>query len=155
MAKRPTKPGDPDQGVMLRQKDAQRVFNVVHWYENSNRPRNPSKLPRAPGGGGGGLRLCQFSGGWTNEPGALGDENLKLVTLYQKDSTSTSANAWIPEEDGVVLAINLMSYVPTPKGGPSSLWGVVTKVAGGSFSFSSSSGSGTYDTLWLLIAAQC
>lgn len=154
--KKPARPGDPSAPVLISAKDAQRLANVVHAYETSRRTPNPSVLPRAPGGGGGGtIRLCQFTGAWTNEPGNTGHENLKLVTLYRKDETSASANAWVPEQAPPVLAINLMSYVPSPRGGPSSLWGAVTKIASGSFTFSSSSGNGTYDTLWLLIAAQC
>lgn len=138
MAKRPTKPGDPDQGVMLRQKDAQRVFNVVHWYENNNRPRNPSKLPRAPGGGGSGIRIGQFAGAWPKEPGTSGTDNVKSVNLYERNASSASPNSWVPSGQ-TVSAVNLFAYVPTPRGGPTSMWCAVTQVSG----------------TWVLVAAEC
>lgn len=153
--KKPTQPGDMGVPVSFTKTDAQRIANVVHAYETSKRVPNPSKLPRAPGGGGSVLRLCQFTGQWPNEPGQTGSENVKVVTLYTKSPTSASPNAWIPEEDGEVVAINLLAYVPTPRGGPASMWGVVTKIASGNFTYGSTAANGSTDTLWLLVAAQC
>jgi hypothetical protein len=147
--KKDQKVNDPNQGVMFKAKDAQRMANVVHWFESTPRPRNPSKLPRAPGGGGGGIRLCQFTGDWTNEPGQSGLDNVKLVTLYKRNPASTAPNAWIPEEGSPAVALNLMSYIPTPRGGPISMWGAVTPVG------TITGNDGNSYTLWLLISAQC
>jgi hypothetical protein len=158
MAKsRTTKPNDAEQGVLLRQKDAQRVFNVVHWYENTSRPRRPSKLPRAPGGGGGSsIRLGQFTDTWANEPGQSGDANLKKVTLYMQDAQNAAGpNDWGPEiTDGsqtIVVAINLFSYIPTRSGGDTRRWCAVTPLTSASGTFQGQD----YDRLWLLLAAEC
>lgn len=49
-----------DQLGQFRAQDAQRIASVVHIVETARRDRNPSKLPRAFGGGGGTpLRLCK------------------------------------------------------------------------------------------------
>lgn len=43
----------------FRVSDAQRIASVVHIVETARRERNPSRLPRAAGGGGGFARLCK------------------------------------------------------------------------------------------------
>jgi hypothetical protein len=54
---------DANSPAYFTQKDGQRVANVVHAYETSRRGRNPSQLPRAPGGGGAVVEAF-YVGGW-------------------------------------------------------------------------------------------
>ena len=73
------------EGIMFRHADAQRIANAVHAHETSRRGRNPSTLPRAPGGGsGGGIRMARFVGGWPK------GESKQVV--FSSDTLST-ANA--------------------------------------------------------------
>jgi hypothetical protein len=136
--KKDQKANDPNQGVMFKAKDAQRMANVVHWFESTPRPRNPSKLPRAPGGGGGGVRIGQFAGAWPKEPGTSGTENVKTVMLYDKSQTNASPNAWNASGE-TVSVVNLFAYVPAPRGGPTSMWCAISLVSG----------------TWVLVAAEC
>ena len=53
----------PNSPAYFTQKDGQRVANVVHAFETSRRGRNPSHLPRAPGGGGAIIEAF-YAGGW-------------------------------------------------------------------------------------------
>jgi len=64
------------------------------------------------------IRMGQFTGAWSNQP----PDNIKTVQLYKKHPTSGSPNAFVPDDGNIVVAINLFSYIPTPRGGPSSLW---------------------------------
>lgn len=144
-----------DDHVLFTKKDAQRIANVVSWYEGSARSRNPSKLTRASGSGGGPIRIGQFSGAWPNGPGQQGTSNLKRVNLYIQSTTASGPNDWEPEVvDGLpnaVLAINLFSYIPTRSGGDSYMWCAVTPVSDFSMTFQGQN----FDQIWLLLAAEC
>lgn len=159
--KKPTKPGDLSQPVSLTMKDAARVANVVNWYESTARPRNPSKLSRAPGGSGGVIRLGQFSGWWPNEPGESGVENIKLVTLFTQPVSATGGNDWVPVQTGNevtrVAAVNFFSFIPTRSGGDTLRWCAVCPISGlpGTYATGYGTDTGTYENLWLLIAAEC
>jgi hypothetical protein len=134
------KPRTPDESpISFNARDGQRIANAVVAHENSRRMPNPSVLPRASrGGGGGGVRIGQFAGAWPKDPGTSGTENVKTVMLYDKSTTNASPNAWQPS--GVtVSAVNLFAYVPTPRGGPTSMWCAISLVSG----------------TWILIAAEC
>lgn len=77
-----------DSPVMFKHTDAQRIANVVHHYESSRRPRNPSTLPRSPGssgggGDGGGVRQATFSGGWP--------KHAKKQVVFASDTLSTAS----------------------------------------------------------------
>ena len=57
--------GNPgEQIVNFKLADAKRIGIVVQTVENSRRDRRGSTLPRAFQGGGSGLRLATFVGGW-------------------------------------------------------------------------------------------
>jgi hypothetical protein len=133
------KPRTPDESpVSFNARDGQRIANAVIAHENSRRMPNPSVLPRASRGGGGGIRIGQFSGVWPKDPGQGGLDNVKTVQIYKKNATSTSPNAWVPAGE-TASVVNLFSYVPTPRGGPTSMWCAITSVEG----------------TWILIAAEC
>ena len=169
--KKPTRPGDQSQPVYFTKKDAARIANVVHHHETSSRPRNPSFLPRAPGGGGGSpIRLGQFTGPWVNEPGETGADNVKLVKLYVQPDDAGSANDWVPELDGdgeevIAVTLNLFSYIPTRSGNDSYMWCAVIPISSvegeyWSGGYDSTGGSDVpimkpYTQLWLLLAAEC
>lgn len=53
-----------EQLVQFKLSDAERIASVVSTVEKSRRGRTPSHLPRAAGGGGGGIRLVTFTGSW-------------------------------------------------------------------------------------------
>lgn len=72
-----------DRIVQFKHADAQRIASVVHEVESARRGRNPSKLPRASGGGGG-VFEASFCGAWPKG-------EIKQITL-SGGSTST-ANA--------------------------------------------------------------
>lgn len=73
-----------DRLVQFRFQDAQRIASVVHEVESSRRDRNPSQLPRAFSGGGGSLKVCQFSGAWPK-----GTD--KIVTIVSSSDFATTA----------------------------------------------------------------
>lgn len=85
-----------DRLVQFKLQDAQRIASVVHTVESERRGRNPSRLPRAVGGGGGGVTLVKFTGAW--------DINtLKTVTISPGTNT--------------IVAINLFANInPAPCG---------------------------------------
>jgi hypothetical protein len=53
-----------EQPVQFRHRDAQRIANAVAAHEARRRDRKPSELPRASGGGGGGLTLGKVTAAW-------------------------------------------------------------------------------------------
>lgn len=162
MKKKSTPANQGNQPVQFTRRDAGRVAKVVHAYEHGRRPANPSSLPRAAGGGGGGIqfRICQFSGPWPNTPGLSGEANVQRVTLYSPRSPQNGPNDFIP--DGTtVFAINLFSYIPTKHPGDQTMWGLVMPLPGTAGSVTTGSTYGSepvveeYDQLWLLVAAEC
>ena len=56
--------GAGEQGVGFRVRDAERINKAVLAYESGRRPANGSKLPRATGGGGGGMTLGRLTQAW-------------------------------------------------------------------------------------------
>jgi hypothetical protein len=165
-----TKPANKiDQTVRFSTGDAKRIANTVRAYESGRRPRNPSTLPRAAGGGGGvasTIRLGQFTGFWPNEPGESGADNVKRVKLYVQEQNATGANDWIPETDGngnevIAVTINLFSYIPTRSGNDSYMWCAVTPISSVPGDYPAGGYSGNtpimteYEQLWLLISAEC
>jgi hypothetical protein len=83
-----------EQLVQFRHSDAQRIANVVGWYESTPRGRRQSSLPRAPGGGGGSIRIATFTGQWS-----IG----AAKTVRFKFQTANTA-----------VAVNLFAAVPSP-----------------------------------------
>jgi hypothetical protein len=71
-----------EQLVQFRMRDAQRINNAVLAHESARRGRSPSKLPRAFGGGGGGIDQVFFLGAWPKD-------TYKQV-FYASDTTNTS-----------------------------------------------------------------
>lgn len=105
--------------VQFRYNDAVRISGAVHAYETSRRGRNPSHLPRASGGaGGGGLVEGTFSGAWpkgqTKEVVLLSDTTGTSTVsafnyLYSIQPLDTPANYYrkcILMEGGVIAAQN-------------------------------------------------
>ena len=90
-------PNPGDEAVTFRKSDAQRIANVVHAYESGRRPRNGSVLPRAPGGGGGGVVTARFTGAWSKNA-------VKMVTLLVNTTETVSAT-------------NIFSNVAAPQSG--------------------------------------
>lgn len=168
-----TTPQD-NQQVQFNETDARRIAKAVKAHERSIRGKKPSRLPRAAGGGGGLIRLAQFTGSWRKES----PYNLKVVRLFvNRDQPLTgdgepSPFDWIPETDSygdaaTAVAINWMAYLPSTPG-DTIRWCAITQI---------SELSGEYDTgiktvapddpskqvpvmkpftgLWLLIAAEC
>jgi hypothetical protein len=86
----------PNSPAYFTQKDGQRVANAVHAFETSRRPRNPSVLPRAPGGVGG-FATARFTGAWQKG-------TLKTITFMV--NTSNTA-----------VATNIFSNVSAPSSG--------------------------------------
>jgi hypothetical protein len=75
-----------ERPVQFREQDARRIAKAVHAYETSRRPRNPSSLPRAAGGGGGsGVVRGQFVGSW-------GKGQTKVVTISASGQTTYCNN---------------------------------------------------------------
>ncbi len=131
----------------------------------------PTRLQGMPSRRGGStIRLGQFTGAWYNEPGQTGSDNLKLVKLYVQPSNASTPNDWVPELDGdgeevVAVTMNLFSYIPTRSGNDSYMWCAVLPIS----SVDGEYWTGAYDnvdgqdvpvmrpynTLWLLLAAEC
>lgn len=80
-----------DQTVKFTQKDARRIAGCVRSYESSRRSRNPSRLPRASGGGGEGggaaVSTATFLGSWLQ-----GTEKVVYYTATPSTSTVTVMN---------------------------------------------------------------
>jgi len=88
-----------EQLVQFRYSDAQRIANVVNWYEGHRKERLPSRLPRASGAGASEVfKVCTFSGAW-----AVGQS--KTVTFLGVTATPNT-----------VTATNLFANVPAPSG---------------------------------------
>ncbi len=83
---------DANSPAYFTQKDGQRVANAVHAYETGRRGRNPSKLPRAPGGGGSSVDEATFTGAWT--------KGAKKSITFAADTARTA------------LAVNLFRSIP-------------------------------------------
>jgi hypothetical protein len=70
-----------DSPVQFRKRDAERINAAVLAKESSRRERNPSKLPRAAGGGGA-VEGVRFTGAWP--------QNTYKQVFYSFDTTNTS-----------------------------------------------------------------
>jgi hypothetical protein len=155
-------------GVKITEHFAQRIASTIRRVEAIPDASSGGKIPvrfeeRLFAGGGGGtpIRIAQFSDEWSNDPPG----NVKVCQLYKKHPTSTSASAWIPDEGEFAVAVNLFSYIPTPRGGPIYRWAALIPIASGEYTYPT--GNVTYvegvetpetattSQLWLLLAAQC
>lgn len=76
-----------DRYGQFRSKDAQRIADVVHIVESTRRGRNPSKLPRSFGGGGGGsgVEVATFCGAWPKGQS-------KQITITASSATAVAIN---------------------------------------------------------------
>jgi hypothetical protein len=92
--------GNGQAPVTFRHQDATRIAKTVHAYESGRRDRKPSTLPRATGGGGGGIEEAYFTGGWLK--GAV-----KQITFAPDGQSTTQSTA---------QAINLIRSIPIDAG---------------------------------------
>jgi len=155
------------QGVKITEHFAQRLASTVRRVDAMSPGFGDGKIPTrfedrpAWSDGGSPIRLGQFTGPWSNDPPG----NVKVVQLYKKHPTSSSPSAWIPDEGNVAVTVNLFSYIPTPRGGPTYRWAALVKVSDGSYTYQTGSytnvdgvdvpDTATATSLWLLISAQC
>lgn len=84
MAQKPDGKPAKSVAVTFTRPAAERIAHVVRTVERSGRDtKGPVWSPRMEGGGGGGIRLCTFSGAWLIE-------TLKIVTF----ASNTNATAF-------------------------------------------------------------